>query len=119
MEILLILSGFIFACFVALLYEYKIKQIRKKPKNNIQQTNNALKQINNVHFYVARNKNGELWLYIGKPKRGYDTFFFYSSDAVMYLGHGDTLKMYGLNEHDYDSLKWEDEPVEVFITMKD
>lgn len=74
---------------------------------------------NKVHFYVARNKNGELWLYIGKPKRGYDTFFFCSSDAVMYLGHGDTLKMYGLNEHDYDSLKWEDKPVEVFLNMKD
>lgn len=74
---------------------------------------------NNVHFYVARNKNGELWLYIGKPKRGYDTFFFCSSDAVMYLGHGDTLKMYGLNEHDYDSLKWEDEPVEVYLNIED
>ena len=74
---------------------------------------------NKVHFYVARNKNGELWLYIGKPKRGYDTFFFCSSDAVMYLGHGDTLKMYGLNEHDYDFLKWEDKPVEVFLNMKD
>lgn len=29
------------------------------------------------------------------------------------------LKKYGLNEHDYDSLRWEDEPVEVFINMED
>ena len=85
-------------------------------KYNISKNNESR---NNVHFYVARNKNGELWLYIGKPKRGYDTFFFCSSDAVMYLGHGDTLKMYGLNEHDYDSLKWEDEPIEVFINLED
>ena len=100
--ILLVLYGviMIIMCYIVL---FKKKEISK----------------NKVHFYVARNKNGELWLYIGKPKRGYDTFFFCSSDAVMYLGHGDTLKMYGLNEHDYDSLKWEDKPVEVFLNMKD
>ena len=55
MEIYLTLSGFILACLVALLYEYKIRLLRK--------------HRNNVHFYVARDKNGTLYLYIGKPIR--------------------------------------------------
>lgn len=29
------------------------------------------------------------------------------------------LKLYGLNENDYDYLKWEDEPVEVFLNIED
>ena len=33
---------------------------------------NATKQerhVNKVHFYVARDKIGTIWLYMGKPKR--------------------------------------------------
>lgn len=29
------------------------------------------------------------------------------------------LAMYGLNENDYKDLKWEDEPLEVFVNMED
>ena len=29
------------------------------------------------------------------------------------------LEWFGLNKHDYDLLKWKDEPVEVFINMED
>lgn len=29
------------------------------------------------------------------------------------------FKGFGLNENDYANLKWEDEPVEVFINMED
>lgn len=116
MEILLTLSGFIFACLVALLYEYKIRQIRKKLKSNIQQTNNALKQINNVHFYVARDKSGALWIYIGKPIR--TSMGFLSSHYCRFLGIGKEFSQYGLNMHDFDNLKWEDEPVEVFLNLE-
>lgn len=51
MNILLIFPGFIVAFIVALYYEHKIK---------------LAKQRNNVHFYVARHKDGSLWLYIGE-----------------------------------------------------
>ena len=32
------------------------------------------KKINRVHFYVARDKDGIIYLYIGKPKRRYGCF---------------------------------------------
>ena len=72
------------------------------------------KQINKVHFYVARDKNGDLWLYIGKPLRG-DTVF-YTSYKVVCLA--DDLSRFGLKDKDFDSLKWEDEPVEVFLNLE-
>lgn len=74
------------------------------------------KPKNKVHFYVARDKHESLWLYLGKPIRV----------AHMFVkGHGRALvssygfQEFGLNEHDFDNLKWEDEPVEVFINMED
>lgn len=115
MEILLMLSGFIFAAFIALLYEYKIRQIRKKLKSNMQQTNNAQKQTNNVHFYVARDKNGELWLYLSKPIRMKEEFVSYSHGKAL-TNH---FSKYSLNENDYANLKWEDEPVEIFLNLED
>ena len=70
---------------------------------------------NKVHFYVARDKNGELWLYLSKPMRMKEEFVSYS--------HGKTLtnhfSKYNLNDKDYANLKWEDEPVEVFLNMED
>ena len=73
--------------------------------------------MNNVHFYVARDKNGDLYLYMGKPVRGLREF--------LSCHYGKTIKSsrcfskYGLNADDYAYLKWEDEPIEVFINMKD
>ena len=72
---------------------------------------------NNVHFYVARDKDGELYLYMGKPIRISDEFITcYGGNIIE--GAKDFLN-YGLNENDYANLKWEDEPVEVFINLKD
>ena len=74
---------------------------------------------NKVHFYVARDKNESLWLYLGKPIRR-DSIF-----SVSYGTYGSCVinkcffKDFGLNENDFDNLKWEDEPVEVFIKMDD
>ena len=73
--------------------------------------------INHVHFYVARDKNGELLLYLSKPFRGILRFNHYQNGCIIasdrYFSH------FGLNEHDYDNLRWEDEPVEVFLNLKD
>lgn len=87
-------------CYIA------IFQKEKKPK----------KPKNNVHFYVARDKHESLWLYLGKPIRV----------AHMFVkGHGRALTSsygfqdFGLNKDDYTNLKWEDEPVEVFINLED
>lgn len=74
------------------------------------------KPKNKVHFYVARDKNGKLWLYMGKPLRCNNAF-------IADLSKGNTLtninfRCFGLNESDYANLKWEDEPVEVFLNLE-
>ena len=77
------------------------------------------KNINSVKFYVARDKNGFIYLYIGKPKRR-DGWFVgsYRERSVAILDEND-FKMVGLNQDDFKDLKWEDEPVEVFLNMED
>lgn len=73
---------------------------------------------NHVHFYIARDLDGSLWLYIGKPFRKATTFHTVSEGWIR-LNSRDRFEYFGLNEHDYDNLKWEDEPVEVFLNLKD
>ena len=72
---------------------------------------------NNVHFYVARDKDGDLYIYLGKPVRIADDFIQCNGGNVIEGAKG--FINYGLNENDYANLKWEDEPVEVFLNMED
>ena len=74
------------------------------------------KPKNKVHFYVARDKHESLWLYLGKPIR-VANFFAKIHGYVLTESYG--FKEFGLNKDDFDNLKWEDEPVEVFINMED
>ena len=73
---------------------------------------------NNVHFYVARDKDGGLYLYLGKPFRGSSEFYGNPDKGSSLLTHFN-FEYFGLNENDYENLKWEDEPLEVFVTMED
>lgn len=75
------------------------------------------KPKNKVHFYVVRDKNGELWLYMGKPHREDD--FFQPSDNRHMVASSKLFYKFGLNEKDYYNLKWEDGPVEVFLNLED
>ena len=75
--------------------------------------------VNKVHFYVAREKNGALRLYLGKPIRCEGIFISCREKGGRCLGRDGDLEMYGLNENDYEDLKWEDEPLEVFVNMED
>ena len=72
---------------------------------------------NNVHFYVARDKSGELFLYLKKPVRTSNTFISYRGG--MFIEVTKNFSMYGLNPDDFKDLKWEDEPVEVFLNLED
>ena len=72
--------------------------------------------INKVHFYVARDMGGILFLYMGKPIRA--TSEFLPSDYCRLINSARHFSKYGLNDGDYAYLKWEDEPVEVFINME-
>ena len=72
---------------------------------------------NKVHFYVARDRNGELLLYMSKPFRGIDRFHPHKNGCI--VTSDNYFFNFGLNKDDYDNLKWEDGPVEVFINMED
>lgn len=71
---------------------------------------------NKVHFYVARDKDDALWLYLGKPIRYNDEFR--SNIHSGPIARSFKFKYLGLNINDYKDLKWEDEPVEVFLNME-
>ena len=102
MNILLIFPGFIIAFIIVLYYERKIRRTESR---------------NKVHFYVARDKNDELFLYMGKPCRSINKFHPYQNGCI--ITSDDDLSNFGLNKDDYDNLKWEDEPVEVFLNLED
>ena len=72
---------------------------------------------NKVHFYVARDENDELFLYMGKPFRGINKFHPYQNGCI--ITSNDDLSNFGLNKDDYANLKWEDEPIEVFLNLED
>ena len=75
--------------------------------------------VNRVRFYVARDKDCTLWLYMGKPIRCEGMFVSCLEKGGRCLGRDGDLEMFGLNENDYDDITWEDEPLEVFINMED
>lgn len=77
------------------------------------------KKRNRVKFYVARDKNGLLYLYIGNPERAYSCFLSHCGFCVCRLENEYDFKKIGLNPDDFKDLKWEDEPVEVFVNMED
>lgn len=74
------------------------------------------KKRNRVHFYVARDDKGRLWLYISKPIRAALGFIPNINGRLLAL-EGEFSK-YGLDANDYDNLKWEDEPIEVFLNLE-
>ena len=101
MEILLIFFGFILAIIIVVMWEIKLK----KPRNK-------------VHFYITRDKNGTLDLWLGKPYR--DLYYWFSTAYhIVIIAVDEQVNLYGLNIEDYNSLKWEDEPVEVFLNLND
>lgn len=77
------------------------------------------KKKNKVRFYVVRDKKGMLWLYSCKPIRFKHYWDFESNvyDGPVYASF--RFKDFGLNIDDYKDLKWEDEPVEVFLNLED
>ena len=114
MNILLISSGFIVAFFIVLYYELRTE--RTIPRNK-------------VHFYVARHNNGKLNVFLNKPSRNY-TLMMWNQYDFSERGKGkykwkatrivedDYFYDLGLNPDKFKDLKWEDEPVEVFLNLE-
>ena len=70
---------------------------------------------NKVHFFVARDKfSNMLSLYLRKPIRRSTTAWASSYFVVPEI----LFDRYGLNPEDFKDLKWEDEPVEVFLNLE-
>lgn len=106
MNMLLIFLCFIIVFIIVLCYERKIRNISVKSKNK-------------VHFYVARDISGDLWLYLGKPeRRSYSFINSYEACGTLMVNERH-FKHFGLTPDDFNDLKWEDEPVEVFLNMED
>lgn len=105
MNILLVLLGFIIAFAIVFYYERKIKILSLKLKNN-------------VHFYMARDKDGSLYLYMGEPSRSGHIFSVPIYEGYTRLRGHYVFKYLSLNENDYTNLKWEDKPVEVFLNLE-
>ena len=72
---------------------------------------------NDVHYYVARDKVGILYLFMGRPIRRKSEFV--SCPFGKLITDGDVFSNYGLNVRDFVNLEWEDEPVEVFINLEE
>ena len=106
----LIMLGIAIVCSVTLAF-IVLEFVTDKVKNTSSKKRNALR------FYVARDKNGTIWLYIGKPVRG--EFNFLPCSNCKTLATSKNFPIYGLHANDYTNLKWEDEPVEVFVNMED
>ena len=101
---ILVLYGVVMLLMCFLQY-YTVFKNNEKPKNK-------------VHFYVARDKNSDLvWLYLGKPTRN----VFYECWIPQYISLYSEcyFERVGLNKNNYKDLKWEDEPVEVFLNLGD
>ena len=101
----MVILSFIFGVFLTIISLGIVSHCKdNKPKNK-------------VHFYVARDKDDFLILYLGKPFRCADCF---NNNIKMFcLLDSYSLKKFGLNKKDFQNLKWEDEPVEVFLNLED
>ena len=71
--------------------------------------------INNVHFYVVRDFDNVLRLYLGKPYRCSGGFYRISEGC--FVTRQEYFYQFGLDKKDFENLKSEDEPIEVFVNM--
>ena len=93
------------AVFMFAVYSIVANSKEKEPKNN-------------VHFYVARDEDNLLWLYLGKPIRFKDDIWLPGKHGIVIKAES-SFELLGLNKEDYNSIKWEDEPIEVFLNLED
>ena len=72
---------------------------------------------NKVYFYVARDMDDRIYLYLGKPQRR--DIEFGTNSNCKFIATEEEFKKFNLKVEDFKNLKWEDEPVEVFINFED
>ena len=70
-----------------------------------------------VEMTYTRDKEEALILWLGKPERGTCMWITGNSLCIDDIACEEEIEAFGLNLHDYDNLTWNDEPLEVFITL--
>ena len=106
----LIMVGIVVVCCATLafiLFDFVADKVKSK----------SSKKRNRVHFYVSRDMDGRLYLYLGTPLRGIAEFHGNNNAKVFTLTGN--FRSFGLNKNDYKNLHWKDEPIEVFVNMED
>ena len=76
-------------------------------------------KTNKVHFYVARDKNKTLWLFLGKPIKDEDCERYIPCRGGNAIIGRDRFKDFNLNPNDFKNLSFDDNPVEVFLNLED
>ena len=95
-----IIGSFVMLCAIAIVSNCKEEEPRNK-----------------VKFYVTRDINKEFTLWIGRPLL-FVGIWLPTEKAHMIIT-SNNMTAFGLNIDDYKDLKWEDEPVEVFLNVED
>ena len=76
-------------------------------------------KTNKVHFYVARDKDKTLWLYLEKPIKDEDCDRYIPHKCGNVITGRDRFKDFNLNPNDFKNLSFDDNPVEVFLNLED
>ena len=103
MENLLTLIGFIIVFIIIVFYCERMIR-RTEPKNK-------------VRFYVVRDKDSTLYLYMSKPIR-YNSYFCADINGQL-IASELNFEAFNLRVNDFKNLKWEDEPFEIFLNLVD
>ena len=77
------------------------------------------KSSNKVHFYVTREKDGTLSLWLSKPYKSGLQWYGTDCTPITFLCSSRRFKFFNLYVSEYENLKWKDEPVEVFLNLED
>lgn len=72
----------------------------------------VFKEYNDVHFYVTRDSNNELCLWLGKPFRGIELWV--SVDRARLIATDRDFNKF-LPRENFRHLTWKDNPQEVFL----
>ena len=109
MNILLIYIGFFILLFIIIfiIQSIKIRNLSTKPRNK-------------VRFFVTKDSDYYYHpiLWIGLPRRG-EHAWCKDKNATPLAINKESFKDFGINIDDYKNLRWEDEPVEVFLNLED
>lgn len=73
---------------------------------------------NKVHFYVARDKDKILCLYLEKPIKDEDCGIYLPCKKGNIITDISRFKDFNLNPNDFINLSFDDNPVEVFLNLE-